>query len=130
MARPSTNNAFTLLESMLTLLIVTILGLVLKSTPTSSMTLFLYTMQMRCVSLQEQAYAQKESKSVTFYETYALFDDMLVEYPSSIVCSSGSFSYNAKGNISMAGTISCQSPSQKASLIFQLGSARVRYEIQ
>lgn len=123
------SNGFTMVEVLLVLLIVLVLSLASVQVRTvDSLSVFMEKMMAKCVLLQEEAFITKETKYVQIMAHGTYFDDEYFEYPSSISCSSISFFYNAKGNISMANTLTCSNTNSKRKLIFQLGSGRVRLE--
>ena len=129
MGKPSVNNAFTLLEALFVLLIVSVLTLTGITNPSiSSLKLFGNQFLSYCVYTQEKAFMDKEEKTVKIYTDHAIFDQIQFTYPHSITCDPFTYHYNAKGNISQAHTIRCHNEQDSISLIFQLGSGRVRIE--
>lgn len=123
------NNAFTLLECLLVLLIVSVFSLAILGTRNvSSLTVFTEKMMSYSVLTQEKAFIEKERMMVVIDNTYAKFDDIWFDYPLGITCDATSFHYNAKGSISKANTITCSDGILTRKLIFQLGSGRARIE--
>lgn len=129
MVRPSANNAFTLLEALFVLFIVSLFTLVEITGPSmSSLKLFGNQFLSYCVYTQEKAFMDKEEKTVEIKTDHAIFDEIQFDYPHSITCDPFTYHYNAKGNISQAHTIHCRNVQDSISLVFQLGSGRVRIE--
>ncbi|WP_346671085.1 competence type IV pilus minor pilin ComGD [Faecalicoccus acidiformans] len=129
MGKPSVNNAFTLLEGLFVLLIISLLTLVTIFKPvSSSLKLFGNQILSYCVFTQEKAFMDKEQKNVEIKTDHAIFDKIRFNFPHSITCDPFTYHYNAKGNISQAHTIHCQNEQDSISLVFQLGSGRVRIE--
>ena len=120
-------NAFTLLEMMVVLFIVSIFSFSFYI-PGDSLSLFMEKMMMYSITCQEKAFQNKEEVDVEIDRDYALFGDVEFDYPSSIHCSTTSFHYNSKGNISKAQTVSCTNGQASQSLVYQLGSGRVRID--
>lgn len=131
MDRPSAINGFSILESMMVLLIVVILSSISFSLSNqSSLNTTAQILLNLSLQTQQKAFIEKEEKSIAFYDTYALFDEAVFYYPKGFVCDLSSYHFNAKANISKAGTTICKADNRQLKLIFQLGSGRVRYEIQ
>lgn len=131
MVKQSAINGFSLLESMLVLLIVVILSSVsFSSSNKSSLNTAAQMLMNLSLQTQQKAFIEKEEKSVTFYDNYALFDEAVFYYPKGLVCDLSSYHFNAKANISKAGTTVCRQNNKTLRLVFQLGSGRMRYEIK
>ena len=128
MDRPPVNNAFTMLETMFVLLILTVFTWLSIPPSFSSVNLFAKRVMAYSVLTQEKAFVEKSEKEVRIETHKAVFDTIELEYPSRITCDPYTFHYNAKGNISRANTIKCYEGERTISLIFQLGSGRVRIE--
>ena len=129
MDKPSTINGFSLLECLFVLLIVSILALAIPTERIDSMTLFSRMLQMHCIQVQEQAFAKKEETEVIFSKHNANFNGTKIKYPQGIVCTPQEFHYNADGNISKGGRITCQNSSKSFQLVFQIGAGRVRIDL-
>lgn len=128
MQKPN-NNAFTILEMMIVLLIVSISTIGIQAhSYQPSLSIFMKKMMSYSIILQEQAFIEKEQKQVTIENSQAYFDSTLLTYPTVISCEAQSFHYNEKGNISKANTITCYRGNETMSLIYQLGTGRVRIE--
>lgn len=127
MVKPMQNNAFTLIESLIVLLIVVILGLIFSVTKikTVSLPIFFKQIQSRTLAMQEKAYANKEQEDIQFGPSFLYINGEVIEYPKGITCEPFSFHYNENGNISVAGTLRCSSQNQSGKLVFLLGSGRV-----
>lgn len=124
-------NGYTLTESLVVLFIILVLGIACTLPKQSaSLALAMQEWMYLCLQSQEQAFSQKQTRQVSFYPTSACFGDLCLEYPAGIACTPYSMSYNAKGNINKAGTLTCTSGNTTASLKFQLGSGRIVYEVQ
>lgn len=123
------SNGYTIVEMMVVLLIVSMCTLVFTSMPrANSLHMIADTILYKCCIVQEQAFYQKQNKYVTIGTYQANFDKETLIYPHGITCEPASFSYNAKGNISQANTVKCFEADQHISLVFQLGSGRVRVD--
>lgn len=123
------NNGFTVLEMMIVLLILSISTLGIQAhSYHPSLSIFMKKMMSYSIVLQEQAYLEKEEKQVDIGSSYAVFDDDVFNYPNGISCDLQSFHYNEKGNISRANTVTCHQGKESMSLIYQLGTGRVRIE--
>ena len=110
MDKPSVINGFSLLECLFVLLIVSILALAIPTERIDSLTLFSRMVQMHCIQVQEQAFAKKTETKVIFSKYEVNFNGTIIAYPQSIVCTPHEFHYNADGNISKGGRITCQNP--------------------
>lgn len=127
MDKPLHNNAFSMLEMLLVLLIVSIFSMSFVM-PKDNLTLFMQQLMQESILCQERAFLEKRRVDVHFDASFAQFDDHKISYPSHISCSVVNFYYNSKGNVSKASTIRCTDGNQKKKLIFQLGSGRVRID--
>lgn len=129
MGRQYPNNAFTLLEALLVLLILSVsvfsfsqihrkpsLEIVCKKIMTLSMT------------MQERAFSQKLNQYVQIHTHEAIFEETIFYYPEGIVCEGYDYHYNAKGNINQAGSITCTDSINMKRIVVQLGSGRMRIE--
>lgn len=123
------NNAFTLVEMLLVLLIISVFSMGFR-VPESNLTIFMEQIMNESILCQEMAFLKKKEVDVSFYSSYAKFNDSSYIYPSKITCSTNSFHYNENGNISKACTIACSNGIHTKKLIFQLGSGRVRIDEQ
>ena len=121
------NNAFSLLEMLMVLLMISIFSISFMI-PKDNLTIFMDQMLMYSVISQEEAFIEKKDVNVTIENHYAQFGNITFEYPDSIACSIKSFHYNSKGNISSANTVTCSNGTTSKSLIYQLGSGRVRID--
>jgi len=128
MDKPPVNNAFTLMEALLTLLIISLLTLISLKPSISHLEYFSRKMAAYSVLTQEKAFIAKENKDVRIEKDRAYFADIEFQYPPSISCTPFAFHYNAKGSISQAHTIQCTDKDRTIHLIYQLGSGRVRIE--
>ncbi|WP_221248059.1 prepilin-type N-terminal cleavage/methylation domain-containing protein [Catenisphaera adipataccumulans] len=126
---PKHSNGFTMVEMMLVMLLICVMGIGIKATQFhSSQSVLVKALSSQAIVMQEQAYAYKESRAVEIKEHEAIFDQKVMTYPPDIVCTPFAFHYNAAGNISQGGTVTCHSGNQTMRLVFQLGSGRVRIE--
>ena len=120
-------NGFTLVEMLVVLGIVSMLGFGLSTKLNSSLYIFMKKVQTLCITAQEKAYVQHKNISVHL-DSEIQIDQQKLLIPSNISCDSTSFYYNAKGNISKAGSWRCHNTSSSMKLVFQLGTGRVRLE--
>jgi competence protein ComGD len=129
MTDESAKNGYGMIEMCLVLLIVSI-GLLLASSKTPSSSLPLFMEQLESVLLQAQCEAieSRQTQSVAIGEKSAKAGSHRLAYPADIVCEPLSFTYNARGNISKAGTIHCQSSNGAMKIICQIGGGRMRIE--
>ncbi len=122
-------NAFTLVEMLIVLLIVSIVSIQFRPRPSLySLTLFMNQLKSHCIDLQQRAFIDKRDLYITFDTSYVDFDGQRVNYPKEVACTPKTFHYNSNGNISNAQTITCKSGNLERKLIFQLGQGRVRIE--
>lgn len=129
MEKRKLNNGFTILEMMIVLLIISVSTIGIQAhSYHPSLSIFMKKMMSYSIALQEQAYIHKEEKQVSIGHSYAMFEDTMLEYPNGIACDVLSFHYNEKGNISRANTVTCYQGNETMSLIYQLGTGRVRIE--
>ena len=129
MVRQRQDNAFTMVESLLVLLIVTVLSISIpKITFRDTAEIIMKNLVSLCVYTQEKAFLTKENKSITFYAHSVQFDDYTYDLPSSMACDVQTLNFNEKGNINKANTIHCMNRTTRYKIVFQLGSGRVRYE--
>ena len=99
MDRQVHSNGFTMIESLIVLLIVCVLSIgISQNQNQSNLTIFMEKLMSYC------------------------------EFDESIACETLRFHYNAKGNISKANTLECHDQQGTKKLIFQLGSGRVRID--
>ncbi|MBF0580584.1 prepilin-type N-terminal cleavage/methylation domain-containing protein [Erysipelotrichaceae bacterium RD49] len=122
-------NGFTMLEMLVVMLIVVILaGSINAGHQDSSLGLFgknlLHTIQIE----QYQALAQRESRSIAIDAQSLDTPTSHQRYPSGISCSAQVITFNANGNISKGGSVTCRKSTQTIRLIFQIGSGKGRIE--
>ncbi|MGM9946701.1 prepilin-type N-terminal cleavage/methylation domain-containing protein [Floccifex sp.] len=127
MDKPVVNNGFTIIEMLIVLLILVCFTIPFVK-PDPSFDIFMKKMRIYSIICQEKAFLYKQNQNVSIQEHQAVFDDFVYVYPETITCEPVSFHYNSNGNISQALSYSCQSLTQQKTLIYQLGSGRVRYE--
>lgn len=129
MAKRRPANAFTLGEMLFVLLIVVLFGSLLQTAPKpASAGLTLRQIQSRAVALQMEAFETKQRKSFSIGANSAAFDGERLVFPKELTCTPASFAFNGAGNISKAGSVSCQVSGKTRRLVFQLGSGRSRLE--
>lgn len=129
MDRQVHSNGFTMIESLIVLLIVCVLSIgISQNQNQSNLTIFMEKLMSYCVLMQEKAFIEKRETRVEIYEDHAVFDGEYYEFDESIACETLRFHYNAKGNISKANTLECHDQKGTKKLIFQLGSGRVRID--
>lgn len=121
-------NAFTLLETLFVLFLISMLTVLSLLPHKSQLEYFSKKLLAYSVLTQEKAFSTKETKEVRIEKNRAFFDDIEFKYPQDITCTPFSFHYNARGNISQAKTIECTERNNTISIIYQLGSGRVRLE--
>lgn len=120
-------NGFSMVQMLFVLLIVCVLAL--QARPyRPSLHVFMKQMLNESILMQEKAMKDKVDVVVKWEEKRVLFDGRVIEYPSSISCSSVSYHYNPKGNISKACSIVCTDGKVSRKLVFQLGFGRGRLE--
>lgn len=123
------NNGFTLLETLLVLLIFSFCSFVYLRRPSwNLLRVEVHKLAVQCLQMQEKAYTDKREVEILFGEDSALFDGLHYSFPEGMICSSQSFHYNEKGNISKALSVSCQMGKNHRKLVFQLGTGRIREE--
>ena len=122
------NNGYSLLECLIVLLIVSVISISIPTVHTDSLSIFSKSMKMRCIQIQEQAFAKKEETYVQFSNHSVDFNGNIIQYPKDIVCDVGLFHYNADGNISKGGHITCKKKNESIRLVFQIGAGRVRLQ--
>lgn len=123
------SNGFTLTETLLSLLIVSILGLLtLEIHQGPSLAVFIKNMQVCIESEQLRAFIHKERREIQILEQGLKTEDTTVTYPDGIVCTGCTFTFNPRGNISQANTVLCRQGNREMALILQLGSGSVRVE--
>ncbi|MBP3853373.1 MAG: hypothetical protein J6D18_02260 [Erysipelotrichaceae bacterium] len=128
MDRPRLNNAFTLLEALLVLLIVSVCSLSVHSATQVPLLVFMKQMETNLFHCQQQAFAQKRKVVVQIGEQAALMDERLRDYPLGVSCHPQVLSFNANGNVSRATTVTCTNQTQQRKIVIQLGSGRMRIE--
>lgn len=128
MAKHKRNNGFTLIESLLVLLIVSLVTTIFYATAQTPLYLFMKQLQTQLVTSQQIAYVTKNTQVVDILEQGIVLNDQIMEYPFSVSCEPIHFHFNASGNISKAGTIVCHNKTQTKKIILQLGSGRMRIE--
>lgn len=119
-------NGFTLIESLLVLLIVSILVLCSLFFHPKSAGMNADILQNRLLQAQSMAFSEKKRVSVSLDE-----DDISIDgktWPTGLACEPAEFHYNAKGNISAAATLVCNKDDQTFHFVLQLGSGRIRIE--
>lgn len=125
MAKPSAANAFTLLEMVLVLTMVSLLGLVSVPASPSGFSLFLKELESRIVSEQIQAYSQQTTRTLSITGTALITENDTFVFPDGFGCTPFEWHYTPNGTISTAGTISCTGAGQSADLVFRLGAGRI-----
>jgi len=120
------NNAFTLKETLVVLLIVMILSSF--SIPRASNKLVINKIEEACLSAQMLAYSYREKQDVAIGEKEADIGRERIVFPADFVCEPLSFHYNEKGNISKGGTLRCVDGKKSYQLVFQIGMGRMRLE--
>lgn len=128
MVKPATNG-FTLLETMLVLLIVVMLtALSLPGGRTSSLEIFMESLQTRLVSEQQEAYINKQARKAVIHTDFLQLEDQEIFYPAGIACDDYEISWNARGNVSKGGTITCYDETNIYKLVVQISTGRMRIE--
>ena len=123
------NNGFTLLETLFVLMLVSFSSfLYLKRPSYNLLNVEVHKLAIQCLQMQELAFSEKREIRISFKENEVEMDGKSYVYPKMMSCSSKSFHYNEKGNISNALTVHCQKGTQKRKLIFQLGQGRIHEE--
>lgn len=119
------NNGFTLIECLFVLMIVSVLCFGVVSYRSHYGYLDIKKLEMLSIVSQEKAFFGKRKVYISFGDQI-VFDDQVIHC--GLHCSSASFFYNEKGNISQANTIVCESGGISYQLVYQLGTGRVRIE--
>ena len=122
-------NAFTMLEALLTLLILSVTIFSFSQVHQKpSLEIVCKKIMNLSVMMQERAYSQKMNQYVQIHHNEAFFEDTVLTFPNGIVCEGYDYHYNAKGNINQGGTITCTDGSQVKRIVVHLGSGRMRLE--
>lgn len=122
-------NGFTMLEMLVVLLIVVVLaGSFSVGHQANSLGLFgqnlLHTIQIE----QYQALATRQSRTIALDVESLDTPTSHQRYPSGIACSQQVITFNANGNITKGGSVTCRKSMQTIRLIFQIGSGKGRIE--
>ena len=127
MAKPSPNNAFTMTETLMVLLLVGLLSTIVL--PRYDATeLAARQIKALCLQAQMHAYASKETITVEIGVDSARCGDTRYDFPEKMACTPLAFSYNGNGNISKGGSTTCLGSRSERRIVFQLGMGRVRIE--
>lgn len=121
-------NAFTMLEVMVVLLIIGLLSSLALQPRGSSLTVFGKTLLVQIEKEQFQAAADRQSRFFELKTEYWHTKEQTAHFPAGVTCRPAYYRWNAKGNISQAGTIVCQKGNQTIKIVLQLGSGRGRLE--
>ena len=120
-------NAFSLVEMLLVLLIISVLSFGVYTSSHSSLYIFMKKLESYCLIAQQKAYIEKRVVNVKVNGKIYIANEMY-DIPKDIRGDERSSFFNEKGNISKAGHITCSNQSQSMNLIFQLGTGRMRIE--
>lgn len=125
-------NGYTLLQCLLVLFILSIsLAVSLPALrPEMPLSVFFERMESRILAEQEKAIAGRMRTSLEIAQDSMYSQEWKEAFPRQIACEPFSIGFNEKGNISTAGSVHCRSKTQKGRMIFQIGSGRMRYEIE
>lgn len=123
------NNGFTLIETLLVLILVSFSSFLYFKRPSYNLlNLEVHKLALQCLQMQEKAFVEKREVEIIFGQDYVEMDGVSIPYVQGMSCLPKSFHYNEKGNISNALTITCQRGTKKRKMIFQLGQGRIREE--
>ena len=128
MGKPKHNNGFTLLETLIVLLVVGICLMCSVSANQPPLMIFMKQLQSRLLLAQQNAFISKKRIPIQIGNQAALFDEDYMSYPLSVSCSSIVLSFNSNGAPNKACSITCTNGLQVRKIIIQLGSGRMRIE--
>lgn len=127
--KPQRKNGFTMLEMLVVMLIVVILASSLRaSRPGTSLGLFARNLLNTIQIEQFQALANRETRTVAIDARALNTPTSYQKYPSTISCTQQVVTFNANGNITKGGSVTCRQYDQSIRLVFQIGSGRGRIE--
>ncbi len=122
-------NGFTLAESLICLLVICLLMVIVPAKKTRvSVERFMSELENRIVMVQSQSFSEKQPSKIEIRNSSAVFSSGTIRYPAGICCEEASIAFNSRGNIQAGGHFSCSDGSQTRTMIYQIGTGRIRYE--
>ena len=128
MDKPKRNNGFTLVETLIVLLVVGICLVCTISFSQPPLMIFMKQLQSRLLLCQQNAYISKERIPIQIGDRAALFGQDYISYPLSVSCNPIVLSFNSNGAPNRACSITCTNGMQSKKIVVQLGSGRMRIE--
>lgn len=127
--REDLKNGFTLLQSLLVLLLTGVMMIpALNVSRSPSLSVFMETLSLRLVMEQSESFIYKEVRKVQIERTKLIASDQTFEFPRGIACEPYTLYWNENGNPGRAGTIRCHTNKETWKLVVGLGSGRIHYE--
>lgn len=124
-------NGFTLAETLLVLFVICIFTqLFLSLKKPAALYPVLQQVQSFLETAQASAISERTKKTVRINTHSINWENQSLQLPESIVCDSGAFSFNAKGNVSSGGSIRCRNGQEQGKIILQIGPGRIRIEME
>lgn len=122
-------NGFSLAETLLVLLMACILMVLVPGKQRQiPLDLFMEELESEICSVQALSFARKESQEIGIQERKAILPAKTVSYPDSVSCTPFSFGFNARGNITKGGSVTCTNGQVQQKMVFQIGAGRIRHE--
>lgn len=126
---PAKAAGFTMIETMLALLIVSISLIVFTAAvPSVSPAAFSRSLVRFLEIEQNEAIAQRQRRTIRIASDQIVSSSRSLPVPAGISCSAGEYSFNSQGHISTGGTIHCFSRSQSSRIVLQVASGRMRID--
>lgn len=122
-------NGFTLTESLICLLIICLIMLITPGPKNRvSIERFMSGLENRIVMVQSQSFSEKLPSKIEIRNSSAVFSSGSIRFPAGITCEEASIAFNSRGNIQAGGHFSCSDGFQTRTMVYQIGTGRVRYE--
>lgn len=126
--KPIVNNrGFTMIETMIVLLILTILILIIPTTMTKRGSLQFACKKIKDIIIHEKALAlfEKQEHHILIKNQTIYLNKDQISIENQVYCEEYELYFNARGNVDKAGTIQCFYQNKTKEIIINLGSGNV-----
>lgn len=126
MVKQRYNKGFTMIETVIVLVIIGILVLITPNFLINNVPLSyqMHYLKEKILMAQISALKEKQHSEVIIENNYFMINGKQENYQG-MVCEDSTITFNAFGNVNHAQTITCFQDDQEQSLVIQLGSGRI-----
>lgn len=121
------NKAYTMIEMMLVITLLSIFLLILPPIFKNKASLTFTCEKIKSILLNEKVLAitQKEERNISITQSYIQTDNEQFQLGNGVYCDRYTLSFNARGNVNMGGTIHCFSGNLERKIVINLGSGNI-----